>query len=85
MKLKVDLIIIIKLGRTCTCTSIASIATLQLFGKDEAIQSLMGQVTYPVSGNATDETVLKELGVPDYDAAVVAVRSSHRDFQWIEQ
>jgi trk system potassium uptake protein TrkA len=42
---------------------------------DERVQSMMGQVTYPVSGNATNETVLKELGVPDYDAAVVAVGS----------
>ena len=40
---------------------------------DDRVQSMMGQVTYPVSGNATNETVLKELGVPDYDAAVVAV------------
>ena len=39
------------------------------------VQSMMGQVTYPVVGNATDEAVLKELGVPDYDAAVVAVGS----------
>ena len=42
---------------------------------DDRVQSMMGQVTYPVSGNATNETVLKELGVPDYDAAVVAVGS----------
>jgi trk system potassium uptake protein TrkA len=42
---------------------------------EDRVQSMMGQVTYPVSGNATNETVLKELGVPDYDAAVVAVGS----------
>ena len=42
---------------------------------DDRVQSMMGQVTYPISGNATNETVLKELGVPDYDAAVVAVGS----------
>jgi trk system potassium uptake protein TrkA len=41
----------------------------------DRVQSMMGQVTYPVSGNATNETVLKELGVQDYDAAVVAVGS----------
>jgi len=42
---------------------------------EDRVQNMMGQVTYPVSGNATNETVLKELGVPDYDAAVVAVGS----------
>ena len=42
---------------------------------EDRVQSMMGQVTYPVTGNATNETVLKELGVPDYDAAVVAVGS----------
>lgn len=42
---------------------------------EDRVQSMMGQVTYPVAGNATNETVLKELGVPDYDAAVVAVGS----------
>jgi trk system potassium uptake protein TrkA len=42
---------------------------------EDRVQSMMGQVTYPVAGNATNEIVLKELGVPDYDAAVVAVGS----------
>ncbi len=42
---------------------------------EDRVHSMMGQVTYPVAGNATNETVLKELGVPDYDAAVVAVGS----------
>jgi trk system potassium uptake protein TrkA len=42
---------------------------------EDRVQSMMGQVTYPVTGDATAETVLKELGVPDYDAAVVAVGS----------
>ena len=42
---------------------------------EDRVQSMMGHVTYPVTGNATNETVLKELGIPDYDAAVVAVGS----------
>ena len=42
---------------------------------EDRVHSMMGQVTYPVAGNATNVTVLKELGVPDYDAAVVAVGS----------
>tara|TARA_B100001750_G_scaffold228943_1_gene223865 strand:- start:804 stop:1505 length:702 start_codon:yes stop_codon:yes gene_type:complete len=40
---------------------------------EDRVQSIMGQVTYPVTGNGTNETVLRELGIPDYDAAVVAV------------
>jgi len=43
---------------------------------DEArVQSVMGQVTHPVTGNGTNEAVLRELGISDYDAAVVAVGS----------
>lgn len=42
---------------------------------NDRVQSMMGQVTYPVSGDATNEAVLKELGIPDYDAAVVAIGS----------
>ena len=39
------------------------------------VQSMMGQVTYPVAGNGTNEAVLRELGVADYNAAVVAIGS----------
>ena len=41
----------------------------------DKVQSMMGQVTHPVAGDATNEIVLRELGIPDYDAAVVAVGS----------
>ena len=36
---------------------------------------MLGKVTYPVSGDATNELTLKELGVPSYDAAIVAIGS----------
>ena len=42
---------------------------------EDRVQSMMGEVSYPVSGDATNENTLRELGVPDYDAAVVAVGS----------
>lgn len=42
---------------------------------EDRVQSLMGQVTHPVAGNGTNEAVLRELGTPDYDAAVVAIGS----------
>lgn len=40
---------------------------------EDRVQSMMGQVTFPVTGDASNENVLRELGVPDYGAAVVAV------------
>ena len=43
---------------------------------EDRVQSMMGQVTFPVTGDATNEAVLRELGVPDYNAAVVAVGSN---------
>ena len=42
---------------------------------EDRVQSMMGQVTHPVTGNASNESVLRELGIKDYDAAVVAVGS----------
>ena len=41
---------------------------------DEAkIQEALGHVTYAVRADATNETVLKELDVADFDVAVVAL------------
>ncbi len=42
---------------------------------EERVDSMRGQVTFPVTGSGTNETVLRELGIADYDAAVVAVGS----------
>ena len=42
---------------------------------EQRVQSMMGQVSYPVTCNSTDEVVLQELGITDYDAAVVAIGS----------
>jgi len=46
---------------------------LAIDNNEERVQSMMGQVTFPVTGDASNEAVLRELGVEDYDAAVVAV------------
>ena len=40
---------------------------------EDRVQSMMGQVTFPVTGDATNEMVLRELGIAEYDAAIVAV------------
>ena len=44
--------------------------------KDELrVQTIMGTSTYALTGDCTNDAVLKELGIPDYDAAVVAIGS----------
>ena len=40
------------------------------------MQAAMGHVTYPVQGDATEEAVLRELGIPNFDMAVVAIGSN---------
>ena len=43
---------------------------------DEArVQATMGQATHELTADATNEVVLRELGIQDYDAAVVAIGS----------
>ncbi len=43
--------------------------------REDRVQNVMGQATYALAADATNENVLKELGIPDYDAAVVAIGS----------
>ncbi len=40
---------------------------------DERVQSMMGEVTYAVRGDATSEPVLRELGVNNFDIGIVAI------------
>ena len=40
---------------------------------EEKIQDMLGQVTYAVRADATSESMLRELGVTDFDVAVVAL------------
>lgn len=39
----------------------------------ERIQNLIGKVTYSVVGNAADEILLRDLGVQNFDIAIVAI------------
>ena len=42
--------------------------------KDEnRIQPVMGTTTHALTGDCTNDAVLRDLGIPDYDAAVVAI------------
>ena len=73
-------IVVIGLGRFGTSVAY----TLYQMGHDilaleidqARVQAAMGQVTYPVQGNATEEAVLRELGIPNFDMAVVAIGSN---------
>ncbi len=49
---------------------------LAIDNDESRVQHIMGQTTYALTGDATDESVLRELGIPDYDAAVVAIGSA---------
>lgn len=40
------------------------------------VQGIMGQATHALTADATNETVLRDLGIQDYDAAVVAIGSN---------
>ena len=42
---------------------------------ERVVQANLGLVTYSVQGDATNETILRELGAPNFDAAIVAVGS----------
>ena len=72
-------VVVIGLGRfgSNLATSLYNIGhdVLAMDTEEERVQSMMGRVTYPVTGNATNEIVLRELGITDYDAAVVAIGS----------
>ena len=49
---------------------------LALESDQSRMQAAMGHVTYPVQGDATEEAVLRELGIPNFDMAVVAIGSN---------
>ena len=42
---------------------------------EQKVQDALGEVTYAVRGDATNETLLRELGVQNFDVAVVAIGS----------
>ena len=42
---------------------------------EKKVQETLGEVTYAVRGDATSEPLLKELGVQNFDAAIIAVGS----------
>ena len=49
---------------------------LAIDNDETRVQNIMGQATHALTADATNESVLRELGIPDYDAAVVAIGSN---------
>jgi len=49
---------------------------LAIDSDESRVQSIMGQATHALTGDVTNEGLLRELGIPDYDAAVVAIGSA---------
>lgn len=50
---------------------------LAIDNEEGRIQDMLGQVTYAVRADATNESVLRELGVSDFDVAIVALGSEN--------
>jgi trk system potassium uptake protein TrkA len=46
---------------------------LAIDNDESKIQDMLGQVTYAVKADATNESVLRELGVPDFDVGIVSL------------
>ena len=46
---------------------------LAVDANESTIQDMLGSVTYAVRADATNESVLRELGVADFDVAIVAL------------
>ena len=72
-------VVVIGLGRfgTNVVQSLYNLGhdVLAIDKREDRVQNVMGQATYALAADATNETVLRELGIPDYDAAVVAIGS----------
>lgn len=50
---------------------------LAIDNEESKIQDMLGQVTYAVRADATNESVLRELGVSDFDVSIVALGSEN--------
>ena len=70
---------VIGLGRfgSSIATSLYNIGhdVLAIDMNESKVHEIMGQVTHSITGDGTDEGVLRELGIEAYDAAVVAIGS----------
>lgn len=73
-------ILVIGLGRfgTSLARTLASIGheVMAIDTSEQAVQRISNQITHAIQADATSETILEELGVRDFDIAVVAIGTS---------
>ncbi len=74
-----DSVVVVGLGRFGRALALELMATgtevLGIDGDEEIVQSLNGELTQVVRADATKEEVLRQLAVPEFDRAVVAIGS----------
>ncbi len=72
-------IVVIGLGRfgTSMAETLSHIGheVLAIDREESSVQALASKVTHTIQANATDETVLKELGINNFDIGIVAIGS----------
>lgn len=72
-------VVVIGLGRfgVSLATSLSNMGheVMALDMNDRKVQSVATQITHAIHADATDETVLNELGIRNFDVAVVAIGS----------
>ena len=73
-------VVVIGLGRfgTSVVRSLYNLGhdVLAIDSDETRVQNIMGQATHALTADATNETVLRDLGIQDYNAAVVAIGSN---------
>ena len=72
-------VVVVGLGRfgSSVATSLYNLGhDVLAIDKDQGrVQDMMGKSTHALTGNATDEHVFRELGIPAYDVAIVSIGS----------
>ncbi len=70
-------IAVIGLGRFGSALALELVKTgrevLGIDGDDKLVQNMANALTHVVKADATDENALRELGIPEFDSAVVAI------------
>ena len=70
-------VVVIGLGRfgSAVANSLYNLGhdVLAMDKEESRVQDIMGKATHALAGDATNEHVFRELGIPDYDVAIVSI------------